>query len=59
MQAVKPKRKYVRRKDPAEVSAGRKLVAQKLVEHEGEMIPIIEKARRVQGALHGGKLPSN
>jgi hypothetical protein len=48
-QAPRPKRKYTRRKDPAEVSAIRKAITHKLVEYEGEMIPVNEKARRMSG----------
>jgi hypothetical protein len=44
LQVIKPRRKYTRRKDPAEVSAVRRAVANKLVEYEGEMIPEIERA---------------
>jgi hypothetical protein len=51
LQAIKPKRKYTRRKDPAEVSAVRRAVANKLVEYEGEMIPEIERAWRISGEL--------
>jgi hypothetical protein len=54
-----PKRKrgpYKRHKDPAEVSANARAAAYKLVEHEGELIPVIEKARRIQGRMVNGFL---
>jgi hypothetical protein len=44
-QGPRPKRKYTRRKDPAEVS---------LVEYENEMVTPIEKARRMRGEEAGG-----
>jgi hypothetical protein len=52
----KPRGPYTRRKDPAEVSAVRKAVVNKLFEYEGEMIPLIEKLRRVNGR-NSYKLP--
>jgi hypothetical protein len=51
LQAPKPKRKYKRRKDPAEVSARNRAAAYTLVEYEGEMIPAYEKSRRVRGEM--------
>jgi hypothetical protein len=43
------KRPKTRRKDPAEVSASYRAAVNRLVEYEGEMIPVIEKLRRING----------
>jgi hypothetical protein len=51
MQVPRPKRKYTRRKDPAEVSARDRAAGMTLVEYEGEMIPAIVKAGRISGEL--------
>jgi hypothetical protein len=53
LQAIKPKRKYTRRKDPAEVSANCRAAVNRLVEHEGQMIPVHEKGRRIAGEQAG------
>jgi hypothetical protein len=54
LQAPKPKRKYIRRKDPAEVSAVFKVVNSRLVDDGGEMVPRYLKA----GRKSGGRLTS-
>jgi hypothetical protein len=48
-QEPKPKRKYTRHKEPAEVSASYRAAINKLVEYQGEMIPRVEKMRRIRG----------
>jgi hypothetical protein len=49
LQSAKPKRKWTRRKDPAEVSASCRAAVNKLVEYEGEMIPACAKGGRITG----------
>jgi hypothetical protein len=52
-QAPRPKRKYTRRMDPAEVSAICRRNGSKLVEYEGKMVPAYEKGWRMQGEQRG------